>query len=242
MADTPTIALAAGSTLVAVAFACSLFERWLVRRRPHELAWAAALALFALGALAMWAGGVFGWRGWDFRAFYLLGAVVNVPFLALGTIELLAPRRAPTIRLGVIVLAAFAAGVVLVAPFTAPVHGSSLPQGSHVFGPPPRILAAVCSAGGALVVFAGAAWSVLRTPRRVALGNGLIALGTAILAASGVLNSALGEMQAFSVTLLAGVSVLFAGFLVASAPLRPRRLHVARAAAPSPPAPSAASR
>src|SRR5438270_9656636 len=108
---------------MAVAFACSLFERWLVRRRPHDLAWSAALALFSLGAASMWAGAALGWHGWTFRAFYLFGAVVNVPFLALGTVELLAPRKAPAIRIGIVVLAAFAAGVVLVAPFTAPVHG-----------------------------------------------------------------------------------------------------------------------
>jgi hypothetical protein len=34
--------------------------------------------------------------------------------------------------------------------------------------------------------------------------------------ASGLLNSVLGEMQAFAVTLTAGIIVLFAGFLVAS--------------------------
>src|ERR1700716_435924 len=44
-------ALAAGATLVAVAFAMSTFDRWLARRRRHELAWAVALVLFAAGAL-----------------------------------------------------------------------------------------------------------------------------------------------------------------------------------------------
>src|SRR4051794_5910407 len=51
--DTQTIAVAAGATVVAVAFAASLTERWVVRRRPHELAWAVALGLFACGSLSL---------------------------------------------------------------------------------------------------------------------------------------------------------------------------------------------
>jgi len=236
VSDYPTLAVAAGATVVAVAFAASLLERWVVRRRPHELAWTIALVLFACGALSLWAGAALGWHGWTFRLFYLFGAVVNVPFLALGTIELLFPRHAPTIRAGVALACAFAAGIVLVAPFTAPVHGTTLPQGSAVFGAPPRILAAVFSGGGATVVFVGAAWSAVRLvrgrgPRRLAAGNALIALGTVILSTSGVLNSALGQMRAFSVTLALGVTVLFAGFVVASSPLRERRgLRSVRAA------------
>ena len=226
--DLPTIALAAGATVVAVAFTASLVERWLVRRRPHELAWAVALGLFACGSLALWAGAAIGWSAWSFRLFYAFGAVVNVPFLAVGTIELLAPRRARIVAAGVALACAFAAGVVAVAPLTGPLPGDALPQGSAVFGPLPRILAAAFSGGGAIVVFGGAVWSAVRLvrgrgPRRLAAGNAVIALGTAILAMSGLLNGVLGQMQAFAVTLTLGIVVLFAGFLVASTPLRAGR-------------------
>jgi hypothetical protein len=134
---------------------------------------------------------------------------------------------------GVALAAAFAAGVVVAAPFTAPIDPASLPQGSEVFGPLPRILAAVASGGGATVVFGGAAWSGVRLlrgrgPRRLAVGNLVIAAGTAVLSASGLLNSVLGQMDAFAVTLAAGVTILFAGFLVASAPLAPAPLRAVR--------------
>jgi hypothetical protein len=49
------------------------------------------------------------------------------------------------------------------------------------------------------------------------LANLLIATGTLVLSASGTLAGRFGEEDAFSITLLAGVSVLFAGFLVTSA-------------------------
>jgi hypothetical protein len=44
-----TLALASGATAVSLAFAAATFERWLRRRRRHELAWSVALALFACG-------------------------------------------------------------------------------------------------------------------------------------------------------------------------------------------------
>lgn len=221
--------LAAAAVVVAMAFALCLAERWVVRGRRHELAWAFALLLFAAGALSLWAGAALGWDGWSFRLFYLFGAVLNVPFLALGTVYLHAgARMGDRVALGVGLVGAFAAGVILTAPFTAPVAGSDLPQGSDVFGAAPRVLAAVASAGGATVVFGGAAWSAIRLlsrrgPRRLAAGNALLALGTAVLSASGLLNSVLGEMDGFAVTLVVGITVLFGGFLVTtSAPARPR--------------------
>src|SRR5438067_12353690 len=87
-------ALAGAATLVAAAFAMSTFERWLRRRRRHELAWTVALALFAIGALFLWIGASSGWTVPVFRGFYLFGAVVNVPVLAVGTVYLLGGRRA----------------------------------------------------------------------------------------------------------------------------------------------------
>src|SRR3954447_18080975 len=82
--------LAAAATLVAVAFGLSTLDRWLRRRRPHELAWTISLAIFALGAAALWWAETRGWSGASFRVFFLAGAVLNVPWLALGTIYLLA--------------------------------------------------------------------------------------------------------------------------------------------------------
>lgn len=226
---TETVAVAAGAAVVAAAFTASLLERWIVRRRRHEAAWTVALALFTLGALSLWAGAALGWSGWSFRLFYAFGAVLNVPFLALGTIYLLAGARiGDRAAVGLALLGTFAFGVVLAAPFTSAIPADALPQGSDVFGAGPRILAAVASSAGALVVFGGAAWSVVRLlrshgPRRLAAGNGLIALGTAVLGASGLLNSVLGEMEGFAATLALGIVVLFAGFVVCSPPLPRRR-------------------
>ncbi|HEV7888046.1 MAG TPA: hypothetical protein VGO92_10840 [Acidimicrobiales bacterium] len=231
-------ALAAAAALVSLAFALSTFERWLARRRRHDLAWTVALAMFCLAAAALGAGVGTGWNGPVFRVFYFFGAVANVPFLALGTVYLLAgPERGDRWAAGVSLAVAFAGGVVFAAPFRHPVPVHALiPQGSDVFGPLPRVLAAAASAGGALVVFGGAAWSAWRLRRgRMVAANVLIAAGTAVLSASGVLNSVADEMTGFAVTLVVGISVLFVGFLVAGARPVVRPSEVGGAAASLPP-------
>ena len=53
-------------------------------------------------------------------------------------------------------------------------------------------------------------------PKGRVLGNVLIAAGTLVLSASGSLAGRLGKDRSFTVTLLVGIAVLFAGFLVAS--------------------------
>jgi hypothetical protein len=226
-----TEALAAVAAVVSFAFAASLFERWLVRRRPHEAAWAVSLALFCLGSLSLWAGASLGWAPWSFRSFYAFGAIANVPFLAVGSIYLLFGRRAGTVAAAVAAaVGIFSLGVLAAAPLTAPIEPGVLPRGSEVFGALPRVLAAVASGAGATVVFALALWSAVRVlrgrgPRRLAWGNLLIAAGTLVLSTSGLLNSVLGEMDAFAVTLATGVVILFLGFLVASTPVPTRRLQ-----------------
>jgi hypothetical protein len=228
-------ALAAAATLVSLAFGLCVLERWVDRRKPHELAWTGALFLFSAASAALWCGSAFGWSGWSFRLFYLLGAIVNVPYLALGTVVLLGGARAGRVGAWVVTaFACFSAGVVAVAPFTGPLPAAGLPQGSDVFGPLPRILAAAGSGAAAVVIIAGAVWSAVRfarrrATRRLALANLLIATGTLILAAGGVLNSALDEMDAFSVSLGAGILVIFVGFLVSTAPTR-ARVSIVRAA------------
>jgi hypothetical protein len=222
-----TTALAAGAALVSLAFAFMTYERWLIRRRPYERTWTIALGTFCIGALALAWGSAGGWSGTNFRLFYLFGAIVNVPLLAVGQVELLSSQRWVR-HLRPIVLGAcvFAAGVLVATPLKAAIPSDRLPQGREVFGVLPRVFAAVGSAGGAFVVFAGAIYSliglfvgkrrgVVASRRRVA-GTALIALGTVVLSASGSLNKRFGEMTAFAITLTIGVVILFAGFLVST--------------------------
>ena len=233
-------ALAAAATLVAAAFGLSTLDRWMRRHGPHELAWSVSLALFAIGAGALWWAESRGWSLATFRVFYLAGAVLNVPWLALGTVYLLAGRSAgDRARWWLTLFTGLSAGVVLFAPTRAGVAGRDLPTGKDVFGVAPRVLAAVGSGVAALVIVAGALWSVARlirgastsSPRRLVVGNVLIAAGTLVLSASGTLAGRLGKDTAFAVTLLLGIAVLFAGFLVASTSPRRRAVSLHQRAA-----------
>ena len=229
---TKETALAAAATLVATAFTLSTLDRWLAHRRRHEAAWTVSLLMFTVASASLWVAAAAGWTEPTFRVFYLFGAILNVPWLALGTVELLGgPRWGRPCTAGLALLSAFAAGVMAVTPFVGPIVADELPEGSDVFGPLPRILAAVCSGGAALVIIGGALWSAWRVlrgrkraaaggpgpaPGRLAAGNVLIAAGTLVLSASGTLNARLGAETAFAVTLVTGITILFVGFLVAT--------------------------
>ena len=252
--DSVATALAASACLVASAFCLLTFDRWLRRRTPHDLAWSVAMALFVLGAAALWWAESRGWSSVSFRVFFLAGAVLNVAWLALGTVYLLFGRRiGDPVRAALVALSGYATGVVSMAPLKAPIEADSFPTAKEVFGVAPRVLAAVGSGVPAVVIIAGALWSALRvlrgrvpaatgsarraatSPRMLALGNVLIALGAIVLSASGTLAGRLGKDTAFAVTLVVGVVILFAGFVVASNAVGSRpRVSAALAAALSP--------
>ena len=222
------VALAFVATAVSSLFAQAMLVRFTRTHRPEYRAWAISLAMFALASAALVTGTSTGWDNGTFRVFYLLGAVVNVPWLALGTVFLLAaPRTGRRAQWVVALFTMFAAGVVLSAPMTT-VTGTAIPQGSDVFGALPRVLAAVGSGVAAIVIFVGAIVSALRFARdrsvpdhgRLAAANGLIALGTLVLSSGGLLQGIVGHDDAFVLSLALGVSIIYAGFVLATGRVR----------------------
>jgi hypothetical protein len=213
------------ATAVATVFAQATGVRYSRSRAPHQGAWTFALALFALASAALATAASTGWDQGTFRVFFLLGALLNVPWLALGTVYLIAGRRAgDRVRAGLLVFTGVCIGVM----FAAPIHGAiapfgGIPVGKDHFGALPRVLAGVGSGVGALVVFGGAVYSAVRFARRrvpgtgpLAGGNALIALGTLVLSSGGLLQGVIGQDQAFVISLAAGIVVIYAGFVVAS--------------------------
>ena len=214
------------ATAVATVFAQATGVRYSRSKAPYQGAWTFALALFALASAALATAASTGWDRGTFRAFYLLGAVLNVPWLALGTVYLLGGSTVGNrVRTVLVCFTGFAFGVIL----AAPIHGvidpnGGIPVGKDHFGVLPRILAGAGSGIGAVVVFAGAVYSAVRFARRratpgagaLAGGNGLIALGTLVLSSGGLLQGIVGQDDAFTITLAVGIAVIYAGFVVAS--------------------------
>ncbi len=231
----PVAGLGATATLVSIAFAMCTLERYLARRRPHELAWTVSLWMFAAASLAYTWGAALGWDSASFRAFYLFGAILNVPYLALGTVYLLAGVRVGSIvHRGLDLTAALVTGVLISAPLLAAVPADGLPSGREIFGIGPRVMAAVGSGVGASILIIGALWSAVRlirnprpiegtapvSPGRLALTNVLIAAGSLVLGIGGAGFTGRDALVAFGVFLVAGITILFAGFLVSTPPAR----------------------
>src|SRR5262245_65631793 len=100
--------------------------------------------MFAAASGALWLAEAGGWSRPTFRAFYLFGAILNVPWLALGTVYLLASRRvADGVRWGLVLASGFAAGVMVTTTLRGPVAPGELPAGREPLEPLPPLLAAV---------------------------------------------------------------------------------------------------
>ena len=205
------------TALVSAAFAVAVLVRYQRSRRTALVAWGIGLALFAIAALA----GALARNGepteTEYRAFYVFGAIVNVAWLGLGTIYIVAPRFGRVALALVVLLTVVSAYAVWTTPVDLRValdSGRGFPDGSS-----PRILAAIGSGVGSLVLFGGALWSawVFATKRRNgrrALSNIVIAVGVLIVAAGGTatFTGASGILEAAN---LVGVSAMFVGFLIA---------------------------
>jgi hypothetical protein len=215
------------AAVVAGAFAVLVARQYVRRRQPYQLAWAFALMMYAVASLAVVFGVVDWWTTGEFRVFWALGAVLNVPFLAGGELMLLV--RNPTVRAAVWVVLVFLTGYTVAvlrdAAFDAAALAEDLPSGKHVFGDGTAAhrLPQLISIPSYLLLVGGALWSAWRMRGREELrdrfvGTLLIAVGATVIAGFGSAFAALGRLAPFSVSLAAGVSVMFVGFLRAGRP------------------------
>lgn len=217
----PAIAVAA-----AAAFATAVLLQYSQRHKPYQLAWGVALSLFAIASLALTLGVAVGWSPSNFKLYYLFGAILNVPWLALGTVLLLGRPTTARVYLGCL-LAFSAASLVLVvlAPVTATdLAGALVPEGRRFLPLAVRMLAVAGNVVGTLVVLGGAVVSGLALRHRRELrprfeGNLLIALGVAFAAGGGVF-AFLDQSGKLGAGLAVGACVMYLGFWRASTPVR----------------------
>jgi hypothetical protein len=205
------------TTLVSGAFAVAVALQYVRKRRAPQLAWAVGLSFFAVAAFMGFLAQTGGATELEYRLFYLFGAIVNVAWLALGTVFIVAARYGRAALAAVVGLSLIAVYAVFASPVDVRVAadtGKGFPDGSL-----PRILAAIGSGVGSLVLIGGALWSAWVFFRkghqgRRALANTIIALGVFIVAAGGTV-AFTGASGVLELTNLIGVSVMFVGFLLA---------------------------
>ena len=210
------------AALVAFVFAGRLAGQYASRRRPHALAWALALALFGVASTMVTVGVTAGWNAPVFGTYWIAGALLNVPLLAVGQLMLLDARRAVLYWTLAGVFTVWSVAFTLMAGFDHQVLASasasrSIPLGKEVLGGTTAYGLVGPFNATFLIVVVGSIWSAVRTRRWAVL---LIALGISVAAAG---SSAVGAGRdfLFSVFLVAGVSIMYGGFRAASRP--PRR-------------------
>jgi hypothetical protein len=228
------------ATLISAAFAITLWLQYRTKPRPYLLAWAVALAFYAIAALTEVIGAANGWNPLLYRTYYYFGAIILVGVLALGSIYLLAPRFSRPALWVLIVLAAIGlAGItgatlqpgLLDTRQVPSVDTIRLEHGS--FNVVALIMAAVVNSVGTIILVGGAAWSAYGAWRRGAppsrlLANILIAAGALIVAGASTLTRLFHVYELFYVGQAIGVLVMFGGFLAAQrAPRRATNLNPA---------------
>jgi len=214
------------AAVVAFAFAISLGRRFLERRRPYQLVWMLALAMFGLATLAVVAGVIDGWSRFTFDVYWALGAVLNVPFLAAGEVLLLVRRPWVPWAVAVVLvfLTAYTLSVLQAAEVAASALAEQLPSGKEVFGDgsPAHRLPQLISIPSYVILLVGTVWSAWGMRGRPELrdrfvGTVLIAVGATVVA-GGASFSAAGALIGFIATLLVGIALMYGGFLRASRP------------------------
>jgi hypothetical protein len=214
------------AAVVAAAFTVMLARQFLLRRRPYQALWALALAMFAGASVMVFLGVLNGWTTGEFRVYWLLGAVLTVPFLAQGEVHLLVKDRriASAILLLLLFGTAFAVSRIRSAQVDPAALGAHLPSGTDAFRHDQFVLqlARLYSIPAYVVLVAGTLWSAWRMRGRPELrdrfaGTLAIAVGATVVAAGSAF-AATGNSTGFSLTLAAGIALMFYGFVRASRP------------------------
>jgi len=214
-----------GAAVIALAFAALLALQFLRRRRPYQAAWILALLMYSIASFALFLGVLNGWTTGEYRLYWLFGAVLNVPWLAMGEGYLLIRNRTATAVLLVLLLfaTAFAVARVRTGAIEPAALGKDLPLGKDAFASdtlPYRLSQFYAYPAYALLLL-GTAWSVWRMRGQPAIrdrmiGTALIAAGATVVAIGSGIGAGFDVVPVFSIGLLAGIAVMFWGFVLAS--------------------------
>lgn len=212
--DSTMSALAA---LAATFFAADLWRDHLEKPRPHITSYAVGMTMFAIATWCLFVGVTFGWTGGVYRLFFLFGAVLNIPFLALGSMFLVVGRRSGhTMAVALGGLTAISTTLVLTVAFQQELPDDGIPHDMFATGFGPRLFAIIGGAAGATILMILSVVSLVRfwkRDRRIVWGNGLILAGTMSAAAGGTA-LALGGASLFAVSLLIAVTLIWSGYRV----------------------------
>lgn len=209
----PLLAAAVGTI-----FSTAVIRQFLSRHRPYQAVWGAALAMFAAAALAEATGIALGWNGVSYRVYYLFGAILNVGWLAVGTIYLLGSSRTGHGAALVMAAISVAAIVGVLASHTDPALLRASVPGRGAISDPAAIFPLITNIPGSIILVGGAAlsaWLALRrgAPGARVLGTALIAAGAFLVAGGHTLAQTRGVYVVQPISEALGIVVMFSGYL-----------------------------
>jgi hypothetical protein len=214
----------AATAVLGFVFTGLVARQWLRRRRPHQLAWAIGLLMYAVAAV-MEAYSEFS-GAWDptvYRIYIVLAASL-VGFLGLGSLYLLTKRRVwgnAYLAFLLVCLAVFFYGTFatdLLADKLVPgitVGGQALGPGGSF----PRIMSLPFNITGSIFLLGGALLSIFKFMGKKEYAyrvwaNVLIAVGTLVIAAAGGMARSGQTVGLYPAEMVAS-AILLAGFLMA---------------------------
>jgi hypothetical protein len=209
------------AAVVGGAFAVVVGRQYLTRRRPYQAIWALALAMFGVAALFETAGQAAGWSDATYKGYYLFGGLLNVGWLGVGSLLVVAPRRPSWVAIGVMAAISLVSVVAVLLSHTDPeLLRAQVPARGAI--DVPAVLPLVTNIGGSLLLIGGAAWSAWKSaragaPRNRVVGLALLAAGAFIVAGGHSYAQSRGAYIAQPLSEAAGIVAMFSGYLVVEA-------------------------
>ena len=206
------------TSIVSFIFAVTVLDQYFARRKSFQLLWAIGLFMYSVAAFTEFYAEMYGVTDIILRLWYLIGAILVAAYMGMGTLYLLMRRRSAHIVMAILGLASVYAAIRI---FTVniDVTGLTALTGKGVMPVDVRaILAPVFNAFGTFALVGGAIysayifWRKRVLPHRVS-SNILIAAGALLPALGGTHLTFVGNLNILFIFELAGVIVMFIGFL-----------------------------
>jgi len=204
------------TSVISLVFAVLVLDQFFAHRRPYQIIWAIGLLMYAMSSGAEFAASASGITVGVYKTWYLFGAILVAAWLGMGTLHLLFKRVAANVIMGLLLAATVYA---LFRVTTASVDVSSLPGLTGTAMPGDiRMLTPFFNIFGTLALVGGAIYSAWffwrhKTMKHRVLSNILIAVGAILPAAGGTNMRLSGDLTLFYFLELAGVAIIFLGFL-----------------------------
>ncbi|MCU0397188.1 MAG: hypothetical protein MUC73_03705 [Cyclobacteriaceae bacterium] len=207
------------TTLFSVYFLLVIYKHWQLNPKPYLLWWTLGVFTFGFGTATESINALFGWSEWNFRLWYVSGALLGGFPLAQGSVYLLMNKRFGDISsllvMSMVVIGSicvFSSPIVLPDNFDQTLGGKILSwQWVRYFSPFINLYSFIFLVGGA--VYSAVRYYRQENRQGRFLGNVLIAVG-ALLPGIGGSFTRMGYVNVLFVTELLGLIMIYLGYQI----------------------------